>query len=121
MAARRRMSGSGLISLLIGMKPATVWPGATAIGNARAAIASAAAARSAAGKESRRASAICRSSDFVASMEVDKPDLKNVLKKRKCGAAMAVGAFDPGFPTKVGGRHMSEPTSPVRDSSLKDR
>jgi hypothetical protein len=29
--------------------------------------------------------------------------------------------FDPGFPTNVGGRHMSGPTSPVRDSSLKDR
>jgi hypothetical protein len=34
---------------------------------------------------------------------------------------MAVEALDPGFPTKVGGRHVSEPTSPVRDSSLKDR
>ena len=41
--------------------------------------------------------------------------------KKLCGAAPAVGALDPGFPTKVGGRHMSEPTSPVRDSSLKDR
>jgi hypothetical protein len=40
---------------------------------------------------------------------------------KECGAAPAVGALDPGFPTKVGGRHMSEPTSPVRDSSLKDR
>src|SRR5262249_57667653 len=30
-------------------------------------------------------------------------------------------SIDPGFPTKVGGRHMSEPTSPARDSSLKDR
>jgi len=29
--------------------------------------------------------------------------------------------IDPGFPTKVGGRHMAEPTSPARDSSLKDR
>ena len=30
---------------------------------------------------------------------------------------MAVGVFDPGFPTQVGGRHMSGPTSPDRDSS----
>jgi hypothetical protein len=30
-------------------------------------------------------------------------------------------SVDPGFPTKVGGRRVSEPTSPVRDSSLKDR
>jgi hypothetical protein len=37
------------------------------------------------------------------------------------GAARAVGVFDPGFPTKVGGRHMIEPTGPARDSSLKDR
>jgi hypothetical protein len=29
--------------------------------------------------------------------------------------------LDPGFPTQVGGRHMPEPTSPDRDSSLKDR
>jgi hypothetical protein len=34
---------------------------------------------------------------------------------------MAVGELDPGFPTEVGGRHMSEPTGPARDSSLKDR
>jgi hypothetical protein len=31
---------------------------------------------------------------------------------------MAVGVFDPGVPTHVGGRHMSGPTSPDRDSSL---
>src|SRR5688572_15365293 len=30
-------------------------------------------------------------------------------------------SIDPGFPMKVGGRHMSEPTSPARDSSLEDR
>jgi hypothetical protein len=30
---------------------------------------------------------------------------------------MAVGVFDPGFPTQVGGRHMPGPTSPDRDSS----
>ena len=34
---------------------------------------------------------------------------------------MAVGELDPGFPTKVGGRHVTEPTGPARDSSLKDR
>jgi hypothetical protein len=30
---------------------------------------------------------------------------------------MAVGVFDPGVPTHVGGRHMPGPTSPDRDSS----
>jgi hypothetical protein len=30
---------------------------------------------------------------------------------------MAVGVFDPGFPTQVGGRHVPGPTSPDRDSS----
>src|SRR5579864_9088735 len=34
-----------------------------------------------------------------------------------CGATMAVGVFDPGFPTQVGGRHLPGPTSPDRDSS----
>ena len=40
---------------------------------------------------------------------------------RKVRSRLAVGAFDPGFPTKVGGRHVSGPRSPVRDSSLEDR
>src|SRR5580704_13516861 len=34
-----------------------------------------------------------------------------------CGATKAVGVFDPGFPTQVGGRHVPGPTSPDRDSS----
>ena len=47
------ISGSGLISLLSGMKPDTMVPGVTASGNARAAIASAAAFRASAGSASR--------------------------------------------------------------------
>src|SRR5690349_15787338 len=58
------MSGSGLISLLSGMKPDTTMPGFTAIGNARAAIVSAPAARSVAGMASRLARVSLRSKDF---------------------------------------------------------
>src|SRR6185437_10381871 len=58
------MSGSGLISLLSGMKPDTTMPGFTSIGNARAAIVSAPAARSAAGMASRLARVSLRSKDF---------------------------------------------------------
>src|SRR5262245_25678659 len=63
-SASLRSSGSGLISLLSGMKPETIAPGGTAIGNGRSAIACAAAARTSAGRASRRASAALRSSVF---------------------------------------------------------
>jgi hypothetical protein len=56
-----------LISVFIGMKPATIAPGVTATGKARAAIVSAACWRSAAGRPSRRASAWRRSSALVAA------------------------------------------------------
>ena len=122
-SARRRIRGTGLISLRMGEKPDTTMPGKSATGNPRAASASAAAARSAAGKASRRARAAARKADF--SVRVDE-DLairvgypKGPPERKQCGAAEAVGALDPRFPTKVGGRHMSEPTSPVRDSSLR--
>ena len=60
--ASLRISGSGLISLLSGMKPETIVPGAIASGNFRAAIASAAALRASGGNASRRAMASRRSS-----------------------------------------------------------
>ena len=63
-SASLRISGSGLISLFIGMKPETIVPGVTATGNPRAAIASAAALRISAGSASRRASASARSFAF---------------------------------------------------------
>ncbi len=64
-SASLRMSGSGLISLLIGTKPATMAPAGTAAGNGRAAITCAAAARASAGSASRRASACRRNSAFA--------------------------------------------------------
>src|SRR4051812_31995851 len=68
-AASLRISGSGLISVFSGMKPDTMVPGMIASGNARAAIASAACARSAAGTASRRISASLRMTDFSSEME----------------------------------------------------
>lgn len=38
--------------------------------------------------------------------------------KRKCEAAVAVEALDPGDPTQVGGHRVSGSTDPARDSSL---
>ncbi len=70
-SASLRMSGTGLISLFIGMKPDTTAPGSIARGNGRAAIASAAAARSSRGKASRRASASRRSTALASSIEAD--------------------------------------------------
>ena len=63
------ISGSGLISLLSGMKPETMVPGETASGNARAAIASAAALRASAGSASRRATASRRRAAFSDSID----------------------------------------------------
>jgi hypothetical protein len=64
--ASLRISGSGLISDRIGMKPETIVPGVVAKGNARAAIVSAPSWRSAAGNASRLARAAVRSSDLSA-------------------------------------------------------
>ena len=64
-SASLRMSGSGLISLFIGMKPATIVPGAMGRGNARCAMVSAAACRSAAGSTSRLASVAVRRRCFL--------------------------------------------------------
>ena len=58
------ISGSGLISLFSGIKPDTMVPREIGSGNARAAIASAAAFRISAGKASRRAAASRRSLVF---------------------------------------------------------
>ena len=62
------ISGSGLISLLSGMKPETIAPGGTATGNGRAAIAS---ARSGVVRRQRiaaRACAATRSSALASSI-----------------------------------------------------
>jgi len=66
-----RISGSGLISLLSGMKPDTIVPGAIASGNGRAAIASAAACRASGGSASRRAIASRRSAALESFSRVD--------------------------------------------------
>src|SRR5262249_1829804 len=59
--AALRIKGRGLISVFIGENPETITPVVMATGNGRAAIASPAAARAAAGKVSRRAKASSRS------------------------------------------------------------
>ena len=70
-AASLRISGSGLISLLIGMKPETMAPAGTAMGNGRAAMVSAASRRSDAGSASRRASISRRSFALASSIGTD--------------------------------------------------
>ena len=70
-SASLRINGMGLISLPIGMKPATIASGITATGNGRAAMACAAAARTPAGSASRRARAWRRSAALASSIEVD--------------------------------------------------
>ena len=67
-SASRCISGSGLISLLSGMKPETMTLADTGSGNLRAAMASAPALRSSAGSASRRAAASRRSDVFNSSM-----------------------------------------------------
>src|SRR5262249_51729019 len=89
-SARRRINGIGLISLFIGEKPETTVPESTFTGNGRAAIVAAAAARSDAGKASRKARACSRSRAFGESV----PAI--LVIAIKCGAAMAVGASIPG-------------------------
>src|ERR1051325_3527176 len=79
-AASLRISGNGLISDFIGMKPATIIPG-LASASPRAAIASAAAARSSAGSASRLASAAARRSAFW--------EVVSGIKELECGAAKA--------------------------------
>ena len=59
------ISGSGLISLFIGMKPDTIVPAGIESGNGRAAIASAAALRASGGNASRRAIISRRRLDLV--------------------------------------------------------
>jgi len=61
-AAKARISGTGLTSLLSGEKPDTIAPAGTATGKGRAAMAAAAPARSAGGSASRRATAARRTS-----------------------------------------------------------
>src|SRR5262245_56901351 len=68
MSERLRIRGSGLISLFNGMKPETTAPDATATGNARAAMVSAADMRSSARSASRRASAALRRSDLAEAI-----------------------------------------------------
>ena len=92
-------------------------PAGRATGNGRTAIASAAAARSSAGNASRRASALRRDRPCDWSIAVGS-EHRAVSAKERVRSRVGRRSFDPGFPTKVGGRHMSEPTSPVRDSSL---
>ena len=65
--ASLRMSGSGLISVFSGEKPDTMMPGAIEMGNGRAAIAPAAACRSADGNASRRANTVLRRSALSSS------------------------------------------------------
>src|SRR5262249_39413563 len=67
-SAKRRINGIGLISVFIGENPETTMPGSTFTGNARAAIVAAAAARSAAGKASRKARACSRNLAFGESV-----------------------------------------------------
>jgi hypothetical protein len=69
--ASLRISGTGLISLPIGMNPETIVCGVIATGNGRSAMACAAAARMPAGNASRRARACRRSSALASSIEVD--------------------------------------------------
>jgi len=59
------ISGSGLISVFIGMKPDTIAPAGIESGNGRAAIASAAALRMSGGNASRSAITSRRRSDLV--------------------------------------------------------
>ncbi len=68
-SARLRISGIGLISVFSGEKPETIVPGLMARGKGRAAIVSAAFARSAAGSASRRMSASLRMTDFSSERE----------------------------------------------------
>ena len=88
-SASLRISGSGLISLFIGMKPETIVPGFTAIGNARAAIASAAPARMSAGSASRRASASVRSSAFREAGS----DISNKVRSRDGRQSVIPGTY----------------------------
>ena len=114
-------AAAGLISLLSGMKPETIAPGATATGNGRAAMVCAAplarigrrqrvAARRCASRRSARLGSLRCEVECV----IDRRDSTNSEVRSRDGR----WSVDPGFPTKVGGRHMSEPTSPARDSSL---
>ena len=95
-AASLRISGSGLISVLSGEKPDTMMPGLIGSGNGRAAIASAAACRSAGGSASRRANAVLRRSALSSSIGmvvvINRAEIHSPTEGRKCGAAMAVGA-----------------------------
>ena len=94
-SASRRISGSGLISVLSGEKPETMTPGVIGSGNGRAAIASAAACRSAAGSASRRANAVLRSSilrSSIGRVVINRAEIHSPTEARKCGAAKAVGA-----------------------------
>ena len=62
------ISGSGLISLFIGMKPDTIAPAEIGTGKGRIAIVSAAAARASGGSASRRACMSRRSAAFCSEM-----------------------------------------------------
>jgi len=154
LCASFRINGTGLISLFIGENPDTTTPGSILIGNGRAAMDSAAAARVAAGIASRNANASWRIWAFRSETDASAaftacsvtpghncpkgrrafaPSMPGVPPAQKLNIKDVNGAtnkvrsrdgrwrIDPGFPTKVGGRHMAEPTSPARDSSLKDR
>jgi hypothetical protein len=66
--AALRIKGRGLISVFIGENPEMTMPAVMVTGKGRAAIVSAAAARSSAGKASRRANACSRSDAFDESI-----------------------------------------------------
>jgi hypothetical protein len=70
LSASFRIKGTGLISLFIGEKPDTIAPGSILIGNGRAAMDRAAAARMAAGRVSRNAKACWRIRAFRSETNV---------------------------------------------------
>ena len=120
-SASLRISGMGLISLFSGMKPETIASAATASGSGRSAIAWAAAARMSAGRRIAARERFAADGGLGVCNGAGVDDPSNGRKQFEVRSRDGRWSVDPGFPTKVGGRHVTEPTSPVRDSSLEDR
>ena len=112
-SASLRISGSGLISVFIGMKPETMVPGVIATGNGRAAIVSAAACRSPPATRRARERVAAQFGSWrhdvgpACTQQLEGAGIRDLIAsalrsdhgrryartgEEKCGAAMAVGA-----------------------------
>src|SRR5262245_12559601 len=123
LSASFRISGSGLISLLSGMKPETVAPAGTATGNSRAAIASAACWRSTAASASRRAAASRRKADLIswtATMDFAVRHARPCAGHPRLASAKPKdvdGRDEPGHDQSVGVKSSAEPQRPLERRS----